>query len=236
MAEYFSHDYDAREDEKIQELIFKLNMEGYGIYWSIIEMLYKNDGYMQMECERIAFALHTDKDKVNSVIHDFNLFKVNGNAFTSTSVLHRLKLRKGKSATARKAAKIRWGKENADDANAMQTQCKRNAKKKRKESKEKESKENKIALPWIEDEFYHVWEFWKKYKREQHNFSYKPIGEQGALSKLQELSGGDLAIALLIIKQSIQNGWKGLFELKERPQNQKYDIDEIIEKAKRNAS
>lgn len=96
------------------------------------------------------------------------------------------------------------------------------------------SGKTEIILPWTEDEFYHVWEFWKKYKKEQHNFSYKPIGEQGALSKLQELSGGNLASALLIIKQSIQNGWKGFFDLKGDYKDQGYDIDEIIKKAKRN--
>jgi len=143
MAEYFSHDYDAREDEKIQELLFELKMEGYGVYWSIIEMLYKNDGYLQLNYERIAYALHSHNDTVKSVINDFDLFKLHGDNFTSTSVLHRIKLRKGKSATARKAAKIRWGKEKANDADAMQTQCEGNAKKK---SKVKEKKEKKINI------------------------------------------------------------------------------------------
>lgn len=140
MSEYFSHDYDSREDEKIQELIFKLGMEGYGIYWGIVEMLYKNDGYMQTQCERIAHALHTHNDKIKSVIFDFNLFQINGNAFTSKSVLHRLKLRKGKSFAAQKAAKVRWNKVKAEDANAMRTQCERNAKKKRKEKERKVNK------------------------------------------------------------------------------------------------
>ena len=144
MAEYFSHDYDAREDEKIQELLFDMKMEGYGIYWSIIEMLYKNDGYLQMNCERIAYALHTDEAKVKAVINNFDLFKQHADSFTSDSVLHRIKLRKGKSATARKAAKIRWGKEKANDANAMQTQSDSNAKKKSK-VKEKKEKETKVS-------------------------------------------------------------------------------------------
>lgn len=213
MAEYFSHDYDAREDEKIQELLFALKMEGYGIYWSIIEMLYKNDGYLQLNYERIAYALHTHEDIIKSVINDFDLFKLNGDNFTSASVLHRIKLRKGKSATARKAAKIRWGKEKANDANAMQTQSESNAKKKSK-VKEKKVKETKVNYPWIENEFIEVWEFWKKYKKEQHKFTYQPIGEQGAINDLCELSGGDLPIAMLIVKQSIQKGWKGFFELK----------------------
>ena len=40
---YFPHDYNAASDEKIEELLFKLSNEGYGIYWRIIEMLYQNN-------------------------------------------------------------------------------------------------------------------------------------------------------------------------------------------------
>ena len=143
MAEYFSHDYDAREDEKIQNLVFKYGMEGYGIYWSIVEMLYKNDGYMQLDYPRITFALHSHNDIIESVINDFDLFKMHNDSFTSTSVLHRIKLRKGKSITARKAAKIRWGKEKVKDANALQTQSDSNAKKKSKVKESKVKKSNK---------------------------------------------------------------------------------------------
>ena len=153
MSEYFSHDYDAREDEKIQELLFELEMEGYGIYWSIIEMLYKNDGYMQINCERIAYALHTDEDKIKRIINDFDLFKVNGNAFTSASVLHRLKLRKGKTITAKKAAKVRWDKARAKYADAMQTQSNSNAKKESKVKERNESKENNTLHAQMRAEF-----------------------------------------------------------------------------------
>ena len=226
MAEYFSHDYDAREDEKIQELLFDLKMEGYGVYWSIIEMLYKNDGYLQVNYERFAYALHTHSDTIKAVINNFGLFNINGDAFTSTSVLHRIKLRKGKSATARKAAKIRWGKEKANDANAMQAQCDSNAKKESK-VKEKKEKETKVNMPFDGDEFLQVWEFWKKFKKEQFAFTYKPIGEQGALSSLYEKSGGKVETAMLIIKQSIQNGWKGFFELKGAAKSEEYDREEV---------
>jgi len=55
--------------------------------------------------------------------------------------LHRIKLRKGKTITARKAAQTRWNKAIQGDANAMQTQCNSNAIKERKgkEIKLKES-------------------------------------------------------------------------------------------------
>ena len=148
MAEYFSHDYDAREDEKIQNLLFKYKMEGYGIYWSIVEMLYKNDGYMQLNCERIAYVLQADGEIISGIINDFDLFVVNDDRFTSDSVLKRLEIRNEKSQKARESALKRW-----NDANAMQTQSKGNA---IKEKKGKEIKED-------EDAATSIWKlFWNK--------------------------------------------------------------------------
>ena len=141
MTEYFSHDYDAREDEKIQHLLYKLKWEGYGLYWAIVEMLYKNDGYLTIEYERIAHALQTQSDIIKSIIEDFNLFRCTANAFYSPSALHRLKLRKGKSVVARKAAKIRWDKEKQKNADVKQAQSDSNTK---KESKVKERKGKEI--------------------------------------------------------------------------------------------
>ena len=142
MAEYFPHDYDAREDEKIQHLLYKLGWKGYGLYWAIIEMLYSNGGYMQMECERIAYALRTDSATIAEIINDFGLFMVSDGEFTSNSVLERLKLREEKSTKARESANKRW-----NNANAMRTQCDGNAKKERKEKKIKED-EDAAASIW----------------------------------------------------------------------------------------
>ena len=73
---YFSHDYNTREDEKIKNLIFELGFEGYGLYWSLVESLYQNDGYMQTHYKRIAHELHTQSDLIESVIKKFNLFEI----------------------------------------------------------------------------------------------------------------------------------------------------------------
>ena len=130
--EYFSHDYNAREDEKIQSLIFKHGFEGYGLYWALIEMLYQNDGFIEPECERIAFALHTHNDLIEHIINDFGLFSKHGKRITSKSVLHRLRKRKGKSEKARQAAYIRWNQQVKPDADAMQTHSECNANKEKK--------------------------------------------------------------------------------------------------------
>lgn len=68
--------------------------------------------------------------------------------------------------------------------------------------------------PFSED-FIPVWDLWKEYKKLEHRFQYKSsITEQAALARLVELSDGNEATAIAIVKQSIGNGWKGFFELK----------------------
>lgn len=60
-----------------------------------------------------------------------------------------------------------------------------------------------------------AWLGWLDYKREEHREKYRsPKTEQAAADKLYKLSGGNQETAKLIIQQSIENRWKGLFELK----------------------
>ena len=140
MNEYFPHDYKARSDDRMVSLTMSLGMEGVGIYWCIVEMLYECGGKMKRaECERIAFELRTDKGKVRAVL-DSTLFDKNRTYFWSKSVLRRLAVREEKSKKARKSAGFRW---NGEDANALPTHSERNA------IKEKESKENKSMYKQI---------------------------------------------------------------------------------------
>lgn len=140
---YFSHDYNARNDEKIKRLIRKHGMQGYGVFWSIVEDLYNNANALRTDYEGIAYDLRSDSELVASVVNDFDLFIFDGDFFGSNSVQERLDQRNDKSAKARKSASYRW-----DNANAMQTQYDSNAKKERKgkEIKGKEIKEINISF------------------------------------------------------------------------------------------
>ena len=73
----------------------------------------------------------------------------------------------------------------------------------------------KVELPWTEPEFEEAWKLWRDFKKQQFNFTYKPIGEQGALKDLADLSNGNVQTAIAIIHQSIKKGWRGLFALRE---------------------
>jgi hypothetical protein len=141
---YFSHDYNARNDPKMQKLLRVLGQQGKGCYWDLVEMLYEEGGYLILsQCEDYAFALRVDISCITSLINDFSLFESDGEKFWSNSVIRRLDERKDKSLKASKSAKKRWG-----DANALRTQSEGNAIKERKgkEIKGKERKEYIVPL------------------------------------------------------------------------------------------
>ena len=142
---YFSHDYNARFDEKIKQLIRKHSMLGYGCYWAIIEDLYNNANALRTDYDGIAFELRITTEQAKSIINDFDLFVFDGDYFGSASVERRLNERNEKSVKARQSAFNRWNKVK-DDANALRTQSDGNA---IKESKGNESKENKYEYIFV---------------------------------------------------------------------------------------
>jgi hypothetical protein len=118
-------------------------MQGYGVFWSIVEDLYNNANALRTDYEGIAYDLRTDSDLVASVVNDFNLFVFDGEYFGSNSVQERLDQRNDKSEKARKSASYRW-----ENANALQPQSDSNAK---KERKGKEIKGKETIIPPIEE-------------------------------------------------------------------------------------
>ena len=52
---YFSHDYNSRNDEKIKSLLRKHGMQGYGLFWALIEDLYNNANALRTDSEGIEY-------------------------------------------------------------------------------------------------------------------------------------------------------------------------------------
>ena len=123
---YFSHDYNARTDDKIKRLIRVHGMSGYGVFWAIVEDLYNNANALKTDYEGIAYDLHIDAKAVKSIINDFDLFVFENDSFGSVSIENRLDERNSKSEKARQSAFKRWDKIRAD-ANALRTQSDSNA-------------------------------------------------------------------------------------------------------------
>lgn len=137
---YFSHDFNARHDPKMVKLRLKMGMNGIGIYWALVEMLYEQGGEIKLsDIDFIAKEWREKRKKIEEVIQNFDLFEKNSEVFWSLSVNKRLEKIQGKSVKAKESASKRWN----NDANALQTECDRNASKV-KYSKVKESKVNNI--------------------------------------------------------------------------------------------
>lgn len=87
--------------------------------------------------------------------------------------------------------------------------------------------ENGILYPWEGPQFLGAWSEWKQYKKDQFRFTYKNrTSEQTALKQLHKLASGSLDTALLIMEQSIANGWKGFFTVKQDTKHQPGKVDQ----------
>ncbi len=84
-AYYFSHDANSQDDPKCMHLIQKLGMEGYGIFWALIEKLRSEADYTLPYNILPLFANRwgTSQEKVETVVNNFNLFVVQKDFFFS---------------------------------------------------------------------------------------------------------------------------------------------------------
>lgn len=82
-----------------------------------------------------------------------------------------------------------------------------------------------------------AWQSWKEYKHSQFKFKFKSAqSETTALKNLKTLSNGKQDIAIAIINQSIANGWKGLFGIKQTTNNSEQRFAKRVDYANRHNS
>ncbi len=143
---YFSHDSNARNDEKVISVRMKYGMEGYGIYFGIIERLRECADYKCVkDYNIIAFDLRVDANKIKSVIEDFGLFVFtdDGKYFYSGSFIKRMEplenLREQRRLAGLKSAEKRAKKKEESTTVERPLNEKATKKSKVKESKVKEN-------------------------------------------------------------------------------------------------
>jgi len=106
---YFSHDYNASNDTKILFLRHQLGMEGYGIYWYLIEQLANAGGKLPLELIPVlAMQMHCTDVKVNGVLMNFDLFTIESGEFWSHRLQEHLELRLKLSQSGKAGANNRW--------------------------------------------------------------------------------------------------------------------------------
>jgi uncharacterized phage protein (TIGR02220 family) len=163
-AYYFSHDANARQDEKILMLRAEHGWEGYGIYWALVEMMFESTESVlhHSKIKGISVSYNIDiavlKEIINTCIQE-NLFQTEGDLFWSESLVRRKEkfreVREKRSEAGKKGAAKRWG-DNESNSKAMAEPSQsdsddiaKNSKEKESKEKEKESKEEKIPYDGI---------------------------------------------------------------------------------------
>jgi hypothetical protein len=184
-AYYFSHDANARHDPKILAMRSEFGIQGYGVYWVIVEMLREQEDYklpmkkyiwnaiaMQVQCKD--YANDNAKSFVESCINEYELFNSDGDFFWSNSLLKRMEKKNDVSQKRSKAAKARWEKasdtndsqetkdENAMQNNAIAMQSDAIKGKERKGNKNKLKDISSKDDESLENEFNRFWDAYPK--------------------------------------------------------------------------
>lgn len=105
-AFYFSHDSNAKDDPKCVMLIEQLGLEGYGIFWILIETLREQPGYKYplVLLPALARRFNTTQDKMRIVVCNYGLFTVSDNEFFfSESLMRRMERMDYKREISRRA-------------------------------------------------------------------------------------------------------------------------------------
>ena len=120
---YFSHDEDARSDQKIlklffsfrklaqemtkEELISFVSLGAYGIFWSILEYMNKNE-FKTTDIEILADNLRISEKFVLKVLEDYELFFKIDDCYYSTRLLKNIDMVTEKANARSQAASKRW--------------------------------------------------------------------------------------------------------------------------------
>jgi len=235
---YFSHDYNARSDRKLIKLQTKMGMEGMGIYWCIVEMLYEEAGYLKKDYDSIAFELRTEYARIKSVIEDYELFKTDDEKIWSESCLERLKKRMSISEKARENINKRWEKYNGNTGVLRANQFGNTIKERKgKEIKEKENKEitnmpdcfknfknynhmAKYPSDFMNEEFAELWDDWCEYwymLEKNKGKEYGWMEQRSQIHFFHNFTGGNLKRLKDYILFAQQKGWASVTS----------DIDEL---------
>jgi hypothetical protein len=126
----------------------QLGMEGYGIFWFLIECLAESNGVLPLKIVPVlSMQMQVPDVKVLAVIKNFDFFQIeDDNFFSSNRLNQHLNLRKTLSDQGKKGAELRWGNSDPNSPPISNPNAKE-----RKGKKENKGKERVIAYPDLEE-------------------------------------------------------------------------------------
>jgi hypothetical protein len=162
---YFSHDYYARKDPKCVALIQDFGAAGYGIYWSLIEIMYEQGGKIKkfpalFSALAKEFGISTEEltKQIEAMLHDYELLQEDETHIWSDSVLDRLELRDEKRSVKANSGRLGGlksgeSRRNKKEAKQNEAPLQSNEANEQKERKGKERKEEVYSTTTTEKNF-----------------------------------------------------------------------------------
>ena len=177
--EWFKHDIDAHDDIKIRKLVRMHGLKAYGLYWYLVELLYKSGGLMSQDSildESLLMGMEEDEavDVMDSFI-ELGLFQSSDEGWTSKRVQSSLEEANSISEKMRGLANSRWEMRTActTDATRMRTaydtQCEKR--------EDKNRRDNNISRDYQEG----TSSFTKKSKTDQTDIVCSELLSQGSV-------------------------------------------------------
>ena len=117
-AYYFKHDSNARNDVKVLRLRREMKIEGYGIYFMLLEVLrdQSDHRFPLASLTDLAYDFRIKEEVIAKVIGSFDLFIVEDGYFYSprlSSSMDDLAHKKvAKSEAGKRGNAVRWGSDN----------------------------------------------------------------------------------------------------------------------------
>ena len=115
-GQYFPHQYNAHDDEKLQQVIINHGLAGYAVFFLLLEYLgQKKDRVLSKDFYKVlSWNYRIDEGLVRSVVEDYGLFEVSDNHFSSDGLNDRMAVLDDKIAK-RKAAGALGGLKKAEN-------------------------------------------------------------------------------------------------------------------------
>jgi len=209
-AYYFPHFCNARHDRKIKRLRKELGLEGYGIYFMLLETLREQQDLMYPieDIDLLAEEFGTSEQKIRVVICNYELFQLDPEQkFFSPKMLIYLepyfKMKEQRREAGLKSAAKRLSNDRSTTVQRPLNKV--------KESKEEESKEEETDGFFVlsfRDELFNRWVNYKKEKKSR----YTNSGLAQLVKQWEDKTDKELEEA---INLSIANNWQGLFPPKQ---------------------
>lgn len=157
-AYYFPHFCNARHDRKIKRLRKELGVEGYGIYFMLLELLREQQDmrYPLCDVDLVADEFGTSEQKVNAVIKAYELFEIDmEEKFFSPKMLVYLepyfRMKQQRIEASKKAVEARKALKQPTDNRPITETLPTDNQSKVKERKEKENKVKYINVSEFEN-------------------------------------------------------------------------------------